>query len=139
MIKTKKHNFVGLDVGAKRLGVAQADSDTKLAFPLSHIEVDGQELSKLGRLFDDIEPAEIVIGYPRNQSGESTKQTVAVEEFAKKVEALGVPIVFQDESLTSVMAEEKLKSHKKPFAKGEVDSMAATLILQDYLEAKYGY
>ena len=46
-------------------------------------------------------------------------------------------IVFQDESLTSVMAEDRLKASGKPYEKGDIDAMAATIILQDYLEIHY--
>ncbi len=50
-------------------------------------------------------------------------------------EADNIKVIEQDESLTSVMAEEVLKSHKKPYTKGDIDAQAATIILQDYLEA----
>ena len=46
-------------------------------------------------------------------------------------------IVYQDESLTSVMAEEKLKSSGKPYEKADIDALAAALILQDYLETHH--
>ena len=49
-----------------------------------------------------------------------------------------VKIAFQDESLTSVMAEQRLIAHKKPYSTGDIDSQAAAIILQDYLEVNYG-
>ena len=58
--------------------------------------------------------------------------------FTKKLEYLDKKIVFQDESLTSVMAEQRLKSYGRPYAKGDIDAQAATIILQDYLEQNYG-
>lgn len=139
MTETKNQAFIGLDVGAKRIGVARADNDTKLAFPIDYIVIDGQEYSRLEALVEEIQPAKIVIGYPRNQTGDPTKQTTEVERFASNLKNLGVPLEFQDESLTSVMAEDRLKSLGKNYDKGEIDSMAATIILQDYLEATYGY
>ena len=45
-------------------------------------------------------------------------------------------MVFKDESLTSVLAEERLKSYKKPYSKGDIDAHAATIILEDYLEGR---
>jgi RNase H-fold protein (predicted Holliday junction resolvase) len=43
-------------------------------------------------------------------------------------------IVFQDESLTSVIAENRLKTTKKPYTKGDIDAQAAAIILEDYME-----
>ena len=75
----------------------------------------------------------------RNQSGEPTKQTAKVMEFAGTLERYGVPILYQDESLTSVMAEDYLKKQKKPYTKADIDSHAAAIILGDFLESRYGY
>ena len=81
----------------------------------------------------------IVVGYPRNQSGEPTKQTAYVEEFVKTIAELDIDaeIVYQDESLTSVQAEARLGTRIKN--KGEIDAEAASIILQDYLEAQYAH
>ena len=48
---------------------------------------------------------------------------------------LKVPYSFQDESLTSVMAETRLSADRKPYTKADIDAQAAVMILQDYLEA----
>ena len=85
------------------------------------------------------EGIDYLIGYPRNQKGEPTKQTKSVEAFAESLEYLRVPVTFQDESLTSVLAEEYLKRHKKNYTKADIDSHAATIILGDYLEQTYGH
>jgi putative Holliday junction resolvase len=76
----------------------------------------------------------IVVGYPRNQSGEPTAQTAYVEEFAKQLHDMAPHLVFQDESLTSVLAEQRLRAQGKPYTKGDIDAQAAAIILQDYLE-----
>jgi putative holliday junction resolvase len=47
---------------------------------------------------------------------------------------LGLPIFWQEESLTSVLAEDRLKNSKKDYQKHEIDAEAASIILQDYLE-----
>ena len=99
------------------------------------VEVDGQELDKILRHIDEEKATAVIIGYPRNQSGEPTAQTAVVESFKEKLgQRTAVELIFQDESLTSVLAEERLRSHGKPYTKGDVDAQAATLILQDYLE-----
>ena len=56
---------------------------------------------------------------------------------AKKLVDIGPKIEFQDESLTSVIAEQQLISYKKPYTKGDIDAQAAAIILQDYIESHY--
>lgn len=130
--------LVGLDVGEKRIGVSVADSGIRIAVPFSTIEVDGNEIASITEVVLKENADIIVVGYPRNQSGEATAQTNYVEKFTEQLEDLGKKIVFQDESLTSVLAEQQLISHKKPYSKGDIDAQAAAIILQDYVEAHYG-
>lgn len=134
---TKSINIVCLDVGEKRIGVAVADTSIKIAVPFDTILVDGHEIESIARIVITERADTIVVGYPRNQSGETTAQTEYVEEFAKKLEDIAPNIVFQDESLTSVAAENQLASHGRPYSKGDIDAQAASIILQDYLEANY--
>lgn len=134
---SSSHHIVALDIGEKRIGVAQADTVTKFPFPVTTLDVDDMIISRLRELVAELEPAAIVVGYPRNQAGEPTKQTERVIEFAKRLEAFQVPIVWQDESLTSVLAEQYLKSKGKPYSKADIDSHAAAIILGDYLEANH--
>lgn len=131
--------ILALDVGGRRIGVAEGDESLRIAYPLTTIIVDGHELEKLAEIVRSNQPSRIVVGFPRNQAGEVTEQTKIVEAFATRVESLGVQITFQDESLTSVVAEERLRTIGKPYTKEMIDAEAATLILQDYLEGKHGY
>ena len=131
-------NILGLDVGEKRIGVALADSAVKIAVPLDTIEVDGSEVQNIASLVVGEKINTIVVGYPRNQAGLATSQTIYVEKFAEQLGYLEVPIEFQDESLTSVMAEDRLKAHNRPYSKGDIDAQAAAIILQDYMEEHYG-
>lgn len=133
----KPTKVIALDVGEKRIGVAAADSTTKLAYPLTTLSVDGTELESIKAIIVDEKTDIIVVGYPRNQNGETTNQTVSVEEFVKELKVFGVPIVYQDESLTSVTAENQLKSHKKPYQKSDIDAYAASIILTDYMESHH--
>lgn len=129
-----KQSLLALDVGEKRIGVAIADSSVRIAIAYDTIEVDGSEIEQIARLIVDEAINVVVIGYPRNQQGEPTAQTAFVEAFAEKLQDIAPELIFQDESLTSVKAEELLKRQKKPYAKGDIDALAASLILQDYLE-----
>jgi len=126
-----------LDVGEKRIGVAKADSNTRIAVPVGFITVDGSEWQEIARLARFNSTSSFVLGLPRSNNGNETKQTEYVRNFAKTL-TQKIPeakIYFQDESLTSVMAEERLKSRKKRYEKGEIDAEAAAIILQDFLES----
>jgi putative Holliday junction resolvase len=138
--------IVALDIGEKRIGTAYADTKVRIAIPREMIPVDGNELANIAK-FCRLEKAEVLVsGYPRNSQGEATKQTEFVVDFVEKIKAYfesigqALPrIYFQDESLTSVTAEERLSSKKHELsrndrAKGIVDSEAATIILQDFIE-----
>jgi putative Holliday junction resolvase len=134
-----KHSFLALDIGEKRIGVARADNDVRIAFPLCTVEVDSLWLNRLREIVAEVQPSVLVIGYPRNQQGEATHQTREVERVASQLEPLKVPLVFQDESLTSVLAEDYLKRHNKTYTKADIDAYAAAIILGDYLETTYGH
>ncbi len=129
-------NLIALDVGTKRIGVASASTAIRIAIPFTTISVDGEEISVIRKLVKDESVETIVVGYPRNQAGEATDQTGYAEAFAARLQDVA-PVRFQDESLTSVMAEERLKASGKPYDKGDIDSYAAAIILQDYLEQNY--
>lgn len=130
--------ILGIDVGTVRIGVASADTVVPVAMPLRTVMVDdGKEVKEIRRLVLEEGVETVVVGYPRNQSGEPTAQTEVSKQFAMQLEDI-VKIVFQDESLTSVMAEERLKKSNKPYQKADIDALAAAIILQDYMEANYG-
>lgn len=130
--------LIGLDVGEKRIGVAVADLGVRIAVPFAVVEVDGGEIAAITEIVIKENADTIVVGYPRNQSGEPTAQTDYVERFAERLRDSDAAIVFQDESLTSVIAEQQLAAHKRPYSKGDIDAQAAALILQDYIEANHG-
>ncbi len=135
---TSSKSVIGLDVGEKRIGVSVADIGVRIAVPFVTIEVDGNEIEAIAQLVIQEDADTIVVGYPRNQQGEPTAQTNYVEKFAEKLEYIEADVVFQDESLTSVIAEQRLAAHNKPYTKADIDAQAATIILQDYVEANYG-
>jgi len=133
-----KQSLVCLDVGEKRIGVALADTNVRIAVPFDTIGVDGSELLAIANIVTAEKADVIVVGYPRNQSGESTAQTMYAERFADQLKDMADSVVFQDESLTSVIAEQRLKEAGRPYEKKEIDAYAAAIILQDYLEENYG-
>lgn len=132
--------LIALDVGTKRIGVAKADSKVRIAIPYNTIEVNGEEFQKLSSLARAWDIDNFVIGMPRSNEGNETKQSLYVRKFAKELKRQipSAKICFQDESLTSVEAKNRLKNRKKAAKKGDVDSEAAAIILQDFLEEKTG-
>ena len=134
----KAKNLLGLDIGTRRIGVAVANSGIKIAIPLTTIEVnDGDEILQINKIIVNEKIDTIVAGLPRNMSGEETAQSVYTKEFLENFKLSVNEIKFQDESLTSVQAENILKSYKKPYTKGDIDVQAAAIILQDYLEENF--
>jgi putative holliday junction resolvase len=131
-----KKVYLGLDVGGRRIGVASGDSVARLASPLPTLTVNGEESGAIRRLVHDMGVTDVVIGRPRNQSGEPTEQTKEIERFVTAtIEPLHIPVHWQDESLTSITAEQRLLERKKPYSKADIDAEAAAIILQDFLEA----
>ena len=136
----KSLKLMALDVGTKRIGIALADSFIKIAIPFTTVEINNDVDSAIKQIIEIISKEEIdvlVVGLPRNQSGEETSQTAYTKEFVKNFEYSVDRIDFQDESLTSIQAENRLKSYGKPYSKGDIDMNAASIILQDYLEENF--
>lgn len=127
---------LGLDVGEKRIGIAQADSSTKIAVPIGYILVDGTEWSELRQFSARFNTKMFVVGLPRSNEGKETAQSRYVRNFVARLgkELPGIQVKFQDESLTSVVAEERLKNRRRAYEKGEIDAEAASIILQDFLD-----
>ena len=133
--------ILALDVGTKRIGVAFADTAVRIAIPRGMIPVDGNELAEIAKQFR-LEKADIIVsGSPRNNSGEETRQTeavhnfiIALQDYFVKHEQKELKVYFQDESYTSITAEELLKPTREDRKAGKVDEEAAAVILQDFLE-----
>lgn len=128
-------SYIALDIGEKRIGVAVCDAAVPFPAPLTTLLASPQLATQIAVLLQTHKVVGVVVGYPRNQQGEPTAQTQRVEHI---VRLLGipadVPVYFQDESLTSVKAETELKRRKKPYHKADVDALAATFILEDFIQ-----
>lgn len=137
--------YLGLDVGEKRIGVAWGDDEVKIASPLKAVANNGSAYDFIATLAWSMGVSGIVVGRPRDTKGDLTAQTMYTEEFigelkkALKRRKYKGEIIQQDESLTSVVAEKRLRTDKKHFktsmlTDGTLDSEAATIILSDFLE-----
>jgi len=127
-------HLICLDVGTVRIGVATADTKIRIAVPYETIAVDGNEIPSIAAIARKYNTRLVVVGLPRNASGEETAQSRLVRAFALRLRQAGFKIAFEDESLTSVIAENRLKKKKKRYTREEVDKEAATIILQSFLD-----
>lgn len=119
---------IGLDVGLKRTGIARASTAARLAQPLMTVET-SKTLEAVRAAAADQPLEAVVVGLPRNLSGDDTYQTEWVRQWVKKAKSeLKVPFFWQDEALTSKLAEQT------PSSRGS-DAAAAAIILQDFLDA----
>lgn len=131
---TSDDSILALDVGAKRIGVASANAVARIARPVATVANDANALANIKQIIKDERAAILVLGLPRNLSGNSTAQTDAVRAFSAALEpVLGLPVHWQDEAVTSIKAEKELKMRGKPYEKSDIDALAATYILEDYL------
>jgi putative Holliday junction resolvase len=127
---------MGLDVGTVRVGVAVATGGVSVARPVATLDRSGDgfwdELAELIRSYDI---QAIVVGLPRGLDGQETDQTRATKTFASELaERTSLPIEWQDEALTSVKAKQTLEAMQKPYNKSDIDALAASYILADYLQ-----
>jgi putative holliday junction resolvase len=131
---TTKTNLLALDVGERRIGVAVANVIARLPRPLTVLSNDTTTWEEIIKLVAQENAGTVVVGLPRSLNSEDTDQTRFVRNFAavlkEKTDAL---VVLQDEALTSRQAEAELRGRGKQYAKGDIDALAATYILEDYL------
>lgn len=126
--------ILALDVGAKRVGVAIASTVARLPRPLTTLEQGDNFFEDLQRIIVSEDIGAVVVGLPRGLSGQHTQQTAAIEAFVEELRGrTELPIYLQDEALTSQKAEDELNARGGTYAKGDIDALAATYILDDYL------
>ena len=132
---------MALDVGERRIGVAMSDVTRVLASPLTTLKAQPRPraLEQIAALVRDYEVAELVVGLPLTLSGEVGPQAHAVQQFAEELgRAIHVPLHLFDERLTTVAAERMMVDlgMKPEQRKARIDEVAASIILQDFLDAR---
>ena len=132
-------NYLAIDLGDKRTGIAVGNDRLGLAHPLCVLEkpIGPQLLEGLQEIISKHCPDAIVMGLPLNMDGSEGKRSQKTREFGDKIKALiPLPLHYQDERLSSAAAEEYLnqsgKTHKQK--KKTRDALAATEILKDFIK-----
>jgi putative holliday junction resolvase len=149
--------LMALDVGEARIGVAVGDSTGFLASPYTtiHVTRDAEQTwSTIQNLINEIEAEGIIVGLPISLDGQIHAQGQRVQAFAEQLRArVTIPLTFWDERLSTVEAQ-RLLVQQDPYEGGkqqrrggqqrnrskkrrrghEIDALAATVILQDYLD-----
>lgn len=150
--------FLALDVGEVRIGVALSDATGFLASPYTTLHAsrdEGQTLAAIHRVIDETEAETLVVGLPVSLDGEIHMQGQRIQSFAEQLRSsLTIPLVFWDERYSTVEAQRLLtgpdsdEAARRPRRGGrrgqakrrhkghEIDALAATVILQDYLDSQ---
>jgi putative Holliday junction resolvase len=136
---------LGIDYGARRIGLALSDATATLASPWRLLErpaseaetmaIIEREVAQLVAADDGLQA--VVVGWPRRLDGSATHLTPIVEAFARTLEArISVPVILQDERLSSHEAESRLAIRERDWRrrKAKLDTAAAAVVLQDYLD-----
>ena len=153
-LNTIERRFIlAVDYGRARIGLALADSETRMAQPISTLERlnRNEDMRRLRELVRENSVKQIVVGLPLRLDGTRGEMAEEAERFAQRMrKQIGVPVEMVDERLTSWEAErlleevqgrfiheEKLTGHKKQKsvqAKMSLDAVAAAVILKEYLD-----
>ena len=137
--------MLGIDYGARRIGLALSDATGTLASPwrqLSRPATDAATVSQLVAEIEQLIAADdgleaVVLGWPRRLDGSPTQQTAQIEALARALEQrISIPVILQDERLSSHEAESRLAPRERDWRrrKHKLDAAAAAIILQDYLD-----
>lgn len=140
--------YLGIDFGERRIGLSHGD-DLGFAFALP-AALEPEAEARLARIGEEIQRrrvTDLVVGYPLRLDGSRSKTTDAVDRFIAVLEQrFRLPVHRIDESLSSAAAEDALARRKPRSAQerrsqqrdGQIDSRAAQVILQDFLNSRGG-
>ncbi len=137
--------YLGLDLGTRTLGISVSDTTKTIANTLKTIRFKENSyndlIPELKDIIDEYDISKIILGFPKNMNntvGDRCKITIDFKDML--IKNFNIEVVFQDERLTTVEAEKYLLeadlSRKK--RKNKIDSVAANIILQAYLDREKG-
>lgn len=130
--------ILALDHGSRRIGVAIGELETGIAFarPAIRRRNLAVDIDTIAALVRDEDATLVLLGLPLNMDGSEGRQAAAAREFGERLAASGLSVTYADERLTSWQAAEQIAAEGRRPARGsgELDSAAARLILQEYLD-----
>ncbi len=132
-------NYLGVDFGRKRIGLSFAEGELGIAVPVPAVVNQQLDLAfeQIQKVITERKVGEVVIGYPLHMDGKQGKRTEEVDQFISGLAKRTSLVIHKvDERLSTSKVESDFKSIGKKVSKksGEIDSSAATLILQDFME-----
>ncbi len=136
--------ILAIDPGEKRIGVAAADLRTRVAVPVTTIDAGADAVEAVTQLAREQDAQELVVGLALSLSGAVGTQAQRAQALAEALAGrLDIPVHTWDERLTSAEARHHLprtgrRSARKRRPKGDLDAMAAAIILQAYLDSQRG-
>ena len=129
---------LGIDFGSKRVGLALSDRLNLIASPYKTLNYISEKelIAQLKSIVYENNIEIFVLGLPINMKGEDTIQTKKVRNFKKLLSGLGLPVIYEDERLSSISAKNSLvlQNIKTGHNKEAIDRTAAAIILQQYLD-----
>jgi putative Holliday junction resolvase len=140
---TVSGTVLGFDYGAKRVGVAVGETATRIANPLGTIEGEANEtrFAAIDRYVAEWKPVAFVVGQPKHGDGSVHEVARLAGKFARRLAGrYKRDVMLVDETLTSATAEAQLRETRTRAAKKtDVDALAATIILQSFLDQPEGH
>ena len=132
---------LAVDPGSRRVGLALSDEARLLASPLRPLDAEPMATlsERLAAVVREVGAVELVVGLPRNLDGSSGEAAASARSLAEQLKrSTRLPVSLQDERLSSVAAERHLVGQgvRREKRKALVDQLAATLILESFLERK---
>lgn len=134
---TLGERLIGLDIGGRRIGVAISDELGTIASPIAMIERQSDVAGELRKLAAEFGASRLVVGLPVGLSGREGPQAAEVREYVDALAAeVDLPLVYWDERLSTNIAEQTLiaQGTRRSKRKQQVDAVAASIILQGYLD-----
>lgn len=131
--------LLGLDVGGKRIGIAISDEGQILASPWGMVTQGRDAIVAIGKIARETGAIALVAGLPTGLSGREGAQAAETRRFADAAaDELGLPLSYWDERLTSSQAERMLieTGMRRKERRDQIDALAASLMLQNYLDAR---
>lgn len=129
--------ILAIDFGQKRIGLAVSDELKIIAKPFKTLENKGKKyvVSQLKNICQNFDIEKIIVGLPKNLSGEEGIQAKKVRNFVEDLKGkIKMPVIFEDERFTTEEAEKFLKAKSLKKRIMEKDQLAAFYILQSYLD-----